>query len=464
MRVVQVVTGRATGVLATESSCNGRSGGDDGVGAELAQTGGRGQRARAGVVISAVAGAEPRLPGDESGEPGDRARPILRVSEAVRATTCLAPPCRSATGRSGRHPRRPPREPQWCPGQRLPGRVPRRSLRVTSFGSAAGSAVVTASAGAFAEIAPGLWGGGALARGARPFAAPRRATCRLSSKGRRAPARSGGRGAAPLEWPDRVRRRSQLRGASRRGLAEGELFGYRRGAFTGADRASPGFFRSAEGGTLLLDEVSDLPLGLQAKLLRVLEQREVQPLGETRPVPIDVRVVVAGQHSLIESVRAGRFRPDFARAPRRPDGSPSAAARASRRCPSAVHSPARRHRSRARSRLRQRGRGTAVPVRLAVQRARGGAAREAAVDAARQRIDADRRAPAGAHRRGRQPNDAAARAATPGAGAVAATPAPPAARGSPSSCPRSSSPCAPREATWPARRRCGASAASAPIA
>ena len=95
------------------------------------------------------------------------------------------------------------------------------------------------------------------------------------------------------------------------GLAESELFGHRRGAFTGADRASPGFFRSAEGGTLLLDEVSDLPLPLQAKLLRVLEQREVQPLGETRPVPINVRVVVAGQHSLMESARAGRFRPDL---------------------------------------------------------------------------------------------------------------------------------------------------------
>ena len=94
-------------------------------------------------------------------------------------------------------------------------------------------------------------------------------------------------------------------------LAEGELFGYRRGAFTGADRASPGFFRSADGGTLLLDEVSDLPLALQAKLLRVLEEREVQPLGETRPVPIDVRVIVAGQQPLIEAVRAGRFRADL---------------------------------------------------------------------------------------------------------------------------------------------------------
>jgi tRNA A-37 threonylcarbamoyl transferase component Bud32 len=95
------------------------------------------------------------------------------------------------------------------------------------------------------------------------------------------------------------------------GLAEGELFGYRRGAFTGADRASPGFFRSAEGGTLLLDEVSDLPLPLQAKLLRVLQEGEVQPLGETRPVPVDVRIVVASQQSLMDAVRDGRFRADL---------------------------------------------------------------------------------------------------------------------------------------------------------
>lgn len=95
------------------------------------------------------------------------------------------------------------------------------------------------------------------------------------------------------------------------GLAEAELFGYRRGAFTGAERASPGFFRSAEGGTLLLDEVSDLPLVLQAKLLRALEQRAVQPLGETLPVKVDVRIVVAGQSSLFEAVKRQQFRADL---------------------------------------------------------------------------------------------------------------------------------------------------------
>jgi len=97
-------------------------------------------------------------------------------------------------------------------------------------------------------------------------------------------------------------------------LAEAELFGHRRGAFTGAQQASPGLFRSAEGGTLLLDEIGDLPLSLQAKLLRTLEQREVQPLGEALPVPVNVRVVVATQEPLAQTVAAGRFRADlFAR-------------------------------------------------------------------------------------------------------------------------------------------------------
>jgi DNA-binding NtrC family response regulator len=97
-------------------------------------------------------------------------------------------------------------------------------------------------------------------------------------------------------------------------LAEGELFGYRKGAFTGADRGNPGHFRAAHGGTLLLDEFTELPLALQAKLLRVIEQREVLPLGESRPVPIDVRVVVAAQEPLALALEQKRLRPDlFAR-------------------------------------------------------------------------------------------------------------------------------------------------------
>ena len=94
-------------------------------------------------------------------------------------------------------------------------------------------------------------------------------------------------------------------------LAEGELFGYRKGAFTGADRANPGHFQAANGGTLFLDEVSDLPSAIQPKLLRVLEQGEVTPLGESKPIPIDVRVVVATQKPLTALVEQDRFRADL---------------------------------------------------------------------------------------------------------------------------------------------------------
>ena len=94
-------------------------------------------------------------------------------------------------------------------------------------------------------------------------------------------------------------------------LAEGELFGYRKGAFTSADRANPGFFQAANGGTLFLDEVSDLSAAIQPKLLRVLEQSEVTPLGEAKAVPIDVRVVVATQRPLGALVDEKQFRADL---------------------------------------------------------------------------------------------------------------------------------------------------------
>lgn len=95
------------------------------------------------------------------------------------------------------------------------------------------------------------------------------------------------------------------------GLAEAELFGHAKGAFTGAERARLGYFREAEGGTLLLDEVTDLPLLIQAKLLRTLENREVAPVGESRPQAIDVRVIAATQRPLDEAVASGTFRADL---------------------------------------------------------------------------------------------------------------------------------------------------------
>jgi transcriptional regulator with PAS, ATPase and Fis domain len=94
-------------------------------------------------------------------------------------------------------------------------------------------------------------------------------------------------------------------------LAEAELFGHRRGAFTSADRASAGHLRAAHRGTLFLDEIAELPLGIQVKLLRALEQREVQQLGESRPVPVDVRIVAAVQSPLRQQMEQGRLRRDL---------------------------------------------------------------------------------------------------------------------------------------------------------
>jgi transcriptional regulator of acetoin/glycerol metabolism len=95
-------------------------------------------------------------------------------------------------------------------------------------------------------------------------------------------------------------------------LIESELFGYAPGAFTGARReGSAGRIRAAQGGTLFLDEIGDMPLGLQARLLRVLQEREVSPLGGARPVPVDFALTCATHHNLKAEMEAGRFRADL---------------------------------------------------------------------------------------------------------------------------------------------------------
>ncbi|HET9598915.1 MAG TPA: sigma-54 dependent transcriptional regulator [Anaeromyxobacteraceae bacterium] len=94
-------------------------------------------------------------------------------------------------------------------------------------------------------------------------------------------------------------------------LAEAELFGHARGAFTGAAQARPGFFAQAHGGTLVLDEIGELPLALQAKLLRALQDGEIQPVGAGRVERVDVRVVACTNRDLAAEARAGRFREDL---------------------------------------------------------------------------------------------------------------------------------------------------------
>ena len=94
-------------------------------------------------------------------------------------------------------------------------------------------------------------------------------------------------------------------------LLESELFGYRRGAFSGADRDKPGIVKLADQGTLFLDEIGDMPLDAQAKLLRVLQTREVFPLGGTTPDHVDIRIVCATHRDLYQFVREGKFRGDL---------------------------------------------------------------------------------------------------------------------------------------------------------
>ena len=94
-------------------------------------------------------------------------------------------------------------------------------------------------------------------------------------------------------------------------MLEALLFGHQKGAFTGATNAAEGFFRAADGGTLLLDEIAEMPLQLQAKLLRTLQEGEVVPIGATQPIKIDVRVIACANRDLPTEVAEGRFRPDL---------------------------------------------------------------------------------------------------------------------------------------------------------
>jgi DNA-binding NtrC family response regulator len=94
-------------------------------------------------------------------------------------------------------------------------------------------------------------------------------------------------------------------------LLESELFGHKRGAFTGADRDQPGLFEEADGSTICLDEIGDIPVSLQTKLLRVIQEQEIKPLGATRSRQIDVRIIAVTNQNLEEKIRNHSFREDL---------------------------------------------------------------------------------------------------------------------------------------------------------
>lgn len=94
-------------------------------------------------------------------------------------------------------------------------------------------------------------------------------------------------------------------------ILESELFGYRKGAFTGADRDKEGLFLKANGSTILLDEIADIPVSIQTKLLRVLQEKEIQPLGQTKTFPVDVRVLASTNQDLEGKIERGEFREDL---------------------------------------------------------------------------------------------------------------------------------------------------------
>jgi len=94
-------------------------------------------------------------------------------------------------------------------------------------------------------------------------------------------------------------------------LMESEFFGYRKGAFTGAEKDREGFFQAANGGTLLLDEVADIPLNMQVKLLRAIQEKKIRKVGATEEEPVDVRIISATHRNLAECVQQGKFRQDL---------------------------------------------------------------------------------------------------------------------------------------------------------
>ncbi|MBN1612364.1 MAG: sigma 54-interacting transcriptional regulator, partial [Polyangiaceae bacterium] len=163
----------------------------------------------------------------------------------------------------------------------------------------------------FRQLAPGLYGGAQLQAAVMDAERAARSDVRIVIQG------ETGSGKARLaqaihHWSGRTGEWVAANCAAlSKDAMEGELFGYRKGALAGADRTYLGRFRAAQGGTLLLDEVTEMPLCVQPKLLRTLEERVIVPVGESVAVPVDVRVIAASQEPLQRAVEQQRLRADL---------------------------------------------------------------------------------------------------------------------------------------------------------
>jgi two-component system response regulator PilR (NtrC family) len=204
-------------------------------------------------------------------------------------------------------------DPPPAPAVEAPRAAP---LRPPSFDATPAARIVPAS-GAGARAAPGA---GGLLLGASPAIETVRASIARLARSM-APVAITGESGSGKELAARLIHRLGSRanqpfvavncGAIPENLMESEFFGHKRGAFTGADQDRTGFFQAADGGTLFLDEVADLPLSMQVKLLRAIQERCVRRVGHTAEEPVDVRIVSATHQDLARCVAAGRFRQDL---------------------------------------------------------------------------------------------------------------------------------------------------------
>jgi two-component system response regulator PilR (NtrC family) len=260
----------------------------DGLGLELLRELAYGQRPERCIMITAYGSAENAVEALKSGAFDYLTKPVdLKQFRAV-VQSALQTPAPSRTPTSAPPPDTAPTAPASAPADHEPAPAGAQALRRLVGESAAMRAVKQRIAKVARSMAPVLVHGESGT--GKELVASAIHACSHRSAGPFVPVNCG---------------------AIPENLLEAEFFGARKGSYTGALQDREGFFQAARGGTLFLDEIGDLPLAMQAKLLRAIQERRVRPLGETLEEPVDVRIVSATHKDLAAEVQAGRFRQDL---------------------------------------------------------------------------------------------------------------------------------------------------------